>query len=62
MQGERYVVLARLELREDDFDLTGVEFVQDFASQGRMVISGGHAAPDSSLNRSFSTMTSWRSK
>lgn len=45
LQGEGYVVLARLELREDDFDVTGVDFAQDFATQGGMVILGGHARP-----------------
>lgn len=31
-----YVVLVPLELREDDFDVAGVDLVQNFGTQGGM--------------------------
>ncbi len=43
VQREGYVVLAPLELREDDFDVAGVDLVQNVGTQGDMVILGGHA-------------------
>jgi hypothetical protein len=57
VQGEGYVVLARLELREDDFNVTGVDFAQDFATQGGMVILGGHARPRFGVLSAISTTT-----
>jgi hypothetical protein len=48
MQGEGYVVLAPLELREDDFDVAGIDLAQNFGTQRSMVILGCHVPPASS--------------